>query len=91
MNANDSNDREMERLLEAHFASGADNVPPTPDLWVFLEGRLGDQTPRPLWAGIRDWGISGGRIQWGATDCGHGGGCGRRSDSGLSVVCGRWQ
>ena len=55
MNANDSNDREMERLLEAHFASGADNVPPTPDLWVFLEGRLGDQTPRPLWAGIRDW------------------------------------
>ncbi len=54
MNANDSNDREMERLLEAHFASGADNVPPTPDLWVWLEGRLGDQTPRPLWAGLRD-------------------------------------
>ena len=55
MNANDSNDREMERLLEAHFASGADNVPPTPDLWVFLEDRLGDQAPRPLLAGIRDW------------------------------------
>ena len=51
MNANDSNDREMERLLEQHFASGADNVPPTPDLWVFLEDRLGDQTPRPLWQG----------------------------------------
>ena len=55
MNSNDSNDREMERLLEAHFASGADNVPPTPDLWVFLEDRLGDQAPRPLLAGIRDW------------------------------------
>ena len=55
MNANDSNDREIERQLEQHFASGSDNVPPTPDLWVFLEGRLGDQTPRPLWAGIRDW------------------------------------
>ena len=55
MNANDSNDREMERLLEAHFASDADNVPPTPDLWVFLEGRLGDQAPKPLLAGIRDW------------------------------------
>ena len=55
MNANDSNDREMERLLEAHFASDADNVPPTPDLWVFLEDRLGDQAPKPLMAGIRDW------------------------------------
>ena len=55
MNANDSNDREMERLLEAHFASDADNVPPTPDLWVFLEDRLGDQAPKPLLAGIRDW------------------------------------
>ena len=55
MNANDPNDREMERLLEEHFASGADNVPPTPDLWVLLEGRLGEQTPRPLWAGLRDW------------------------------------
>ena len=54
MNANDPNDREMERLLEEHFASGADNVPPTPDLWVLLEGRLGEQTPRPLWAGFRD-------------------------------------
>ena len=55
MNANDSNDREMERLLEGHFASDADNVPPTPDLWVFLEDRLGDQAPKPLMAGIRDW------------------------------------
>ena len=55
MNANDSNDREMERLLEAHFGSDADNVPPTPDLWVFLEDRLGDQAPKPLMAGIRDW------------------------------------
>ena len=55
MNANDSNDRETERLLEAHFASGAANVPPTPDLWVFLEDRLGDQAPKPLLAGIRDW------------------------------------
>ena len=55
MNSNDSNDREMEQLLEAHFASGADNVPPTPDLWVFLEDRLGEQAPRPLLAGIRDW------------------------------------
>ena len=55
MNANDSNDREMERLLEEHFTSGTDNVPPTPDLWVFLEDRLGEQAPRPLLAGIRDW------------------------------------
>ena len=55
MNANDPNDREMERLLEEHFASGADNVPPTPNFWVLLEGRLGDQAPRPLWAGLRDW------------------------------------
>ena len=54
MNANDPNDREMERLLEEHFASGADNVPPTPNLWALLEGRLGEQTPRPLWAGFRD-------------------------------------
>ena len=44
----------MERLLEEHFASGADNAPPTLDLWVLLEGRLGEQTPRPLWAGFRD-------------------------------------
>ena len=55
MNSNDSNDREMERLLEQHFTSGSDNVPPTPDLWVFLEDRLGEQEPRPIWAGIRDW------------------------------------
>ena len=55
MNSNDSNDREMERLLEEHFASSADKVPPTPDLWVFLEDRLGDQAPKPLLAGIRDW------------------------------------
>ncbi len=54
MNANDPNDREMERLLEEHFAFGADNVPPTPNLWALLEGRLGEQTPRPLWAGFRD-------------------------------------
>ena len=55
MKTNDSNDRDMERLLEQHFASGADKVPPTPDLWASLEGRLGDQDPKPLWAGIRDW------------------------------------
>ena len=54
MNTDDSNDREIERLLEAHFASRADNAPPTPELWVWLEGRLGDQTPRPFWAGLRD-------------------------------------
>ena len=55
MKTNDSNDRNMERLLEQHFASGADNVPPTPDLWASLEGRLGEQDPKPLWAGVRDW------------------------------------
>ena len=48
MNSNDSNDREMERLLEGHFASDADNVPPTPDLWVFLEDRLGRPGPASL-------------------------------------------
>ena len=87
MNANDSNDREMERLLEAHFASDADNVPPTPDLWVFLEDRLGDQAPKPLLAGIPRLGVSGRRIQWGAADCGHGSSsCGRHSDSRLGGV-----
>ncbi len=55
MNNNDSNDRDMERLLGQHFASGADKVPPTPDLWASLEGRLGEQDPKPVWAGIRDW------------------------------------
>ena len=55
MNDNKSNDRDMERLLEQHFASGADDVPPTPDLWASLEGRLGEQDPKPVWAGIRDW------------------------------------
>ena len=55
MNNNNSNDRDMERQLEQHFASGADKVPPTPDLWASLEGRLGEQDPKPLWAGIRDW------------------------------------
>ena len=55
MNNNDSNDRDMERQLEQHFASGADKVPPTPDLWASLEGRLGEQDPKPVWAGIRDW------------------------------------
>ena len=55
MSINDSNEREMERRLEQHFASGADNVPPTPDLWTNLEGRLGEQDPKPLWAGVRDW------------------------------------
>ena len=55
MSTNDSNEREMERRLEQHFASGADNVPPTPDLWASLEGRLGEQDPKPLWAGVRDW------------------------------------
>ena len=55
MNANDSNDREMERKLEQHFASGAENTPPTPDLWASLEDRLGEQDRKPLWAGIRDW------------------------------------
>ena len=55
MKTNDSNEREMERKLEQHFTSGADNVPPTPDLWSNLEGRLGEQDPKPLWAGVRDW------------------------------------
>ncbi len=55
MKTNDSNDRDIERLLGQHFASGADDVPPTPDLWASLEGRLGEQDPKPLWAGIRDW------------------------------------
>ena len=54
MSANDSDHREMERLLERHFDSGADDVPPTPDLWASLEGRLGQQEPRPLWAAVRD-------------------------------------
>ena len=48
MKTNDSNDRDMEQKLEQHFASGADNVPPTPDLWDSLEGRLGEQVPKPL-------------------------------------------
>ena len=61
MKTNDSNDRDMERKLEQHFASGADNVPPTPDLWASLEGRLGEQDPKPLWAGIRDWAFPPGR------------------------------
>ena len=56
MNMNDMNDREMERLLEEHFASGAANVPPTPDLWGVLESRLGAQAPKPLWAVLRDIG-----------------------------------
>ncbi len=55
MKTNDSNDRDMEQRLGQHFASGADKVPPTPDLWASLEGRLGEQDPKPLWAGIRDW------------------------------------
>ena len=55
MSTNDLNEREMERRLEQHFASGADNVPPTPNLWANLEGRLGEQDPKPLWAGVRDW------------------------------------
>ena len=55
MNANDSNDREMERKLEQHFASSAEDTPPTPDLWASLEDRLGEQDRKPLWAGIRDW------------------------------------
>ena len=56
MNRNDSNEREMERLLEEHFASGPANVPPTPDLWGALESRLGEQDPKPLWAVLRDIG-----------------------------------
>ena len=56
MNMNDMNDREMERLLEEHFASGTANVPPTPDLWGLLESRLGAQDPKPLWAVLRDIG-----------------------------------
>ena len=56
MNMNDMNDREMERLLEEHFASGTANVPPTPDLWGVLESRLGAQAPKPLWAVLRDIG-----------------------------------
>ena len=66
MSTNDSNEREMERQLEQHFASGADNVPPTPDLWANLEGRLGEQDPKPLWAGIRDWALPTWRVQWSA-------------------------
>ena len=53
---NDQNDREMERLLEEHFASGAPDTPPTPDLWGMLESRLGAQDPKPLWAVLRDAG-----------------------------------
>ena len=56
MNMSDMNDREMERLLEEHFASGTANVPPTPDLWGLLESRLGAQDPKPLWAVLRDIG-----------------------------------
>ena len=56
MNRNDSNEREMERLLEEHFTSGPANVPPTPDLWGALESRLGEQDPKPLWAVLRDIG-----------------------------------
>ena len=56
MNNNDMNDREMERLLGEHFASGTANVPPTPDLWGVLESRLGAQGPKPLWAVLRDIG-----------------------------------
>ncbi len=56
MNRNDSNEREMERLLEEHFASRAPSVPPTPDLWGALESRLGEQDPKPLWAVLRDVG-----------------------------------
>ena len=50
------NDREIERLLEEHFASGPANVPPSPDLWGALESRLGEQDPKPLWAVLRDVG-----------------------------------
>ncbi len=53
---NDMNDREIERLLEEHFASGPANVPPSPDLWGALESRLGEQDPKPLWAVLRDVG-----------------------------------
>ena len=56
MSMNGPNEREMERLLEEHFASGATNVPPTPDLWGTLESRLGAQDPKPLWAVLRDIG-----------------------------------
>ncbi len=50
------NDREIERLLEEHFASGPANIPPSPDLWGALESRLGEQDPKPLWAVLRDVG-----------------------------------
>ena len=50
------NDREIERQLEEHFASGPANVPPAPDLWGALESRLGEQDPKPLWAVLRDIG-----------------------------------
>ena len=56
MNRNDANEREIERLLEEHFAPGPANVPPTPDLWGALESRLGEQDPKPLWAVLRDVG-----------------------------------
>ncbi len=50
------NDREIERLLEEHFASRAADAPPVPDLWGALESRLGEQDPKPLWAVLRDIG-----------------------------------
>ncbi len=56
MNRNDSNEREMERLLEEHFASRAADAPPVPDLWGALESCLGEQDPKPLWAVLRDIG-----------------------------------
>ena len=56
MSMNNPNERDMERLLEEHFASGAANVPPTPNLWGTLESRLGAQDPKPIWAVLRDIG-----------------------------------
>ena len=50
------NDREIERLLEEHFASRAADAPPVPNLWGALESRLGEQDPKPLWAVLRDIG-----------------------------------
>ena len=97
MNANDPNDREMERLLEEHFASGADNVPPTPDLWVLLEGRLGGADATTSLGRVPRLGVSGRGFPWsvGARGDGSSSGCrgssGRRGDSGLDMVRGRQQ
>ena len=51
MNANDSNDREMERLLEGHFASDADNVPPHRTSGYFWKTGWETRPPSLCWQG----------------------------------------